>query len=71
LDDDDNNRSEFKMKTLISAIALISLLVTPVLSQYRVGDPVDDFSLPNSQGVSMSMADYPDRIMFLVFWQSG
>lgn len=58
------------MKTLISAIALISLLATPVLSQYRVGDPVDDFSLPNSQGVNMSMADYPDRIMFLVFWTS-
>lgn len=59
------------MKGLISALALICLLVTPVLSQYRVGDPVADFTLPNSQGVNVSMSDYPDRIMFMLFWQSG
>ncbi len=61
------------MKYLMTLAFLLCLLVLPAAAQhtYAVGDTVADFALPNSQGDVMSLADYPDRIFFLVFWQEG
>jgi len=59
------------MKNLMLACSLIGLLASPVFSQYEVGDPVADFTLQDSQGNPVSLSDFPDRIMFLVFWEPG
>lgn len=59
------------MKNLMLAVVLICLLAPPLFSQYQVGDPVNDFTLLDSQGNSVSLSDYPDRIMFLTFWETG
>jgi hypothetical protein len=66
------------MKRLLPALLaplglLLILLAAPVWAQhaYAVGDTVDDFTLPDQNGVNVSLSDYPGRIMFLVFWQPG
>lgn len=58
------------MKALIAGLALICLLAAPVLSQepYAIGDTVVDFTLRNHEGNWVSLSDYPNRIVFLVFW---
>ena len=59
---------------LLATLGLFLILLTaPIWAQepYAVGDTVEDFTLPNQNGVNVSLSDYPDRIMFLVFWQPG
>jgi hypothetical protein len=60
------------MKAMLLTLALICMLAIPVFSQptYNVGDPVEDFTLLNAQSQPVSMSDYPDRIICLVFWTS-
>ncbi len=60
------------MKTLIWVLAVIALFAPPLAAQpYHVGDPVGDFTLLDSDGNPVSLSDYPDQIVFLVFWESG
>ena len=59
------------MKYFLSFVILMFLLVTPAQSQYVYGDPVNDFSLPDSENQTVSLFDYSDRIVFLVFWEVG
>jgi len=59
------------MKRLLLLAAMTCALALPALGQYQVGDPVANFTLPNQLGQNVSLSDYPDRIMFLVFWQPG
>lgn len=58
------------MKALIPLLALICLLAAPVFSQepYAIGDTVADFTLLDSQGNPVSLSDFSNRILFLVFW---
>lgn len=59
------------MKTLVWTLALILLFAAPVLCQpYQVGDPVANFTLPDSHSNPVSLSDYPDMIKFLVFWET-
>lgn len=62
------------MKTLMGTLALVLLLTLPMLTQaqnlgYAYGDTVADFTLRDSQGVDVSLSDYPDKIVLLLFWQ--
>lgn len=59
------------MKKVLLLAAMLVAIAGPVWGQYQVGDPVVNFTLRNWQGQNVSLSDYPDRIMFLVFWQSG
>ena len=61
------------MKNLLLALLFLLILSAPVWAQqgYAVGDTVEDFTLPNQNGVNVSLSDYADRIVFLVFWQPG
>jgi hypothetical protein len=59
------------MNRIAIAIVLVALLTTSAWSQYQVGDPVDDFTLLNSQGQPVSLSDYPEQIVFLSFWETG
>ncbi len=63
------------MKSFVWTLALILLFTMPLLSQaqnsgYAYGDPVLDFTLRNSEGVNVSLSDYPDRIVLLLFWET-
>ncbi len=60
------------MKALILLTIIMFLLVMPALSQptYNVGDPVADFTLFNSDNEEVSLSDYSDQIICLVFWTS-
>ena len=64
------------MKPVPWTFALLLLFAVTALGQpggngYQLGDPVDDFTLRNSDGINVSLSDYPDRIIFLVFWYTG
>jgi hypothetical protein len=68
------------MKRLLLALLLLTLCLSaalwPVLplwaqEPYVVGDTVDNFTLPNQNGVDVSLYDYSNNIKFLVFWQPG
>ncbi len=54
-----------------TALFLLLLASQVVLGQYQVGDPVDDFTLPDSRGNPISLSDYPNQIVFLTFWEAG
>ncbi|MFH1862662.1 MAG: hypothetical protein ABH878_07600 [bacterium] len=59
------------MKLCCLAIILFLLIVPAAFAQYAIGDTVADFTLIESNGDTISLSDYGDRIVFLVFWESG
>jgi hypothetical protein len=61
------------MKTVFFACLVMCLLVVPAFAQpqYEVGDQVNDFTLLDSGGNPVSLSNYPGRIIFMIFWQSG
>jgi len=60
------------MTRVLTSIALLCLLASVSFGQaYEVGDTVNDFTLPDATGNMVSLSDYPDQIIFLMFWESG
>ncbi|MBU0519731.1 redoxin domain-containing protein [bacterium] len=60
------------MTKFIFTLALICLLAAVSFGQaYLVGETVNDFTLPDAQGSMVSLSDFPDQIIFLVFWETG
>jgi cytochrome oxidase Cu insertion factor (SCO1/SenC/PrrC family) len=54
---------------VILGLLLIGLVaVPPAMAVYQVGDHVNDFTLPDGQGNMVSLHDYQDRIVLLMFW---
>jgi len=59
------------MKSFV--LALCGLMVTvlaaaPAEAAYEVGDPVSDFTLNDADGTPVSLSDYEDMVVWLVFW---
>ena len=59
------------MKSFV--LALCGLMVTvlaaaPAEAAYEVGDPVADFTLNDADGTPVSLSDYEDMVVWLVFW---
>ncbi|KPL06949.1 hypothetical protein AMJ86_06480 [bacterium SM23_57] len=62
------------VRTIIIAAVIFLLflfMVTPAGAVYLVGDHVNDFTLPDAYGNQVSLYDYQDRVVALVFWFSG
>ncbi|RJP77061.1 MAG: hypothetical protein C4524_08915 [Candidatus Zixiibacteriota bacterium] len=59
------------MKRILLLILLVSFMALPAMAQYSVGDTVANFTLPDGNNQPVSLYDYPNRIMFLVFWSTG
>jgi cytochrome oxidase Cu insertion factor (SCO1/SenC/PrrC family) len=53
---------------LLSMLLVGLIAVPPAMAVYRVGDHVNDFTLPNHQGQDVSLYNYQDRIVLLAFW---
>ena len=62
------------LRTIFIAAVIFLLflfMVAPAGAVYLVGDHVNDFTLPDAYGNQISLYDYQDRIVALVFWFSG
>ena len=62
------------MRTLIIAAMVFLLclgLAGPASAVYQIGDHVADFTLPDAYGNNVSLYDYQDCIVVLVFWFYG
>jgi cytochrome oxidase Cu insertion factor (SCO1/SenC/PrrC family) len=58
-----------RIPIVVTLILLLGLgLAGPASALYVVGDHVSDFTLPNAYGSNVSMYNYQDRIVVLVFW---
>jgi cytochrome oxidase Cu insertion factor (SCO1/SenC/PrrC family) len=53
---------------LLSMLLFGLVAVPPAMAVYRVGDHVNDFTLPDTHGNMVSLYDYQDRIVLLAFW---
>jgi len=47
---------------------LTVLAAAPAEAAYEVGDPVSDFTLNDADGTPVSLSDYEDMVVWLVFW---
>ncbi len=52
----------------LCGLLLIVLAAAPVEAAYEVGDPVSDFTLNDADGTPVSLSDYQNRVVWLVFW---
>ena len=61
------------MRKWLLALVILLILSAPLWAQptYAVGDTVENFTLRNQAGANVSLAAFPDRIKFLVFWTPG
>ncbi|MBL7074255.1 redoxin domain-containing protein [candidate division KSB1 bacterium] len=53
---------------LVLVLALVIASVGNVFAQYQVGDHVDDFTLPDVNGGTVSLYDYSDQLVLLNFF---
>ena len=57
------------MKKLLGILILgLALVPAAVLAEYMVGEHVENFTLPDTSGNMVSLYDYSDRIVCMVFW---
>lgn len=60
------------MRKLLGLLAVILLLIPfAAMAEYQVGEHVDDFTLNDAYGTSVSLYDYSDRIVVIPFWESN
>jgi cytochrome oxidase Cu insertion factor (SCO1/SenC/PrrC family) len=62
------------LRTTIVATMILLLclgLALPAGAAYQVGDHVNNFTLPDAYGNSVSLYDYQDCIVLLPFWYYG
>ncbi len=58
------------MKKLVILLSLQFVIFALSYGEYQIGDHVEDFELPDSQGNRVSLYDYADRIVIMPWWQS-
>ena len=63
-----NLRTMF-LVALIFSFSLI--LVSSAFAEYQIGQHVNNFTLPDAFGNSVSLYDYQDRIVIVSFWFTG
>jgi len=57
------------MKRVAVAVSLMMLaIVGAAHAQYQVGDPIADFTLNDADGVPVSLFNYDNHVIWLVFW---
>jgi len=59
------------MKSFVLALCVLMVTVlaaAPAEAAYEVGDPVSDFTLNDADGTPVSLSDYDDMVVWLVFW---
>ena len=60
-----------KRLTVLLLIVLLVFLTVPAAAEYQIGDHVEDFELPDSQGNTVHLYDYSDMIVLLAWWENG
>ncbi|RLB37508.1 MAG: hypothetical protein DRH30_13085 [Deltaproteobacteria bacterium] len=53
---------------VLCGLMLTVLAAAPAEAAYEVGDPVSDFTLNDADGTPVSLSDYEDMVVWLVFW---
>ena len=59
------------MFLVVLVFSLSLILVNSVFAEYQIGQHVNNFTLPDAYGNSVSLYDYQDRIVILAFWFTG
>ncbi|MBN1880292.1 redoxin domain-containing protein [bacterium] len=57
-------------RVLLSALLICLLSTTAVLAAYQVGDRVNDFTLPDAYGQSVSFSNFAGMVVMINFWTS-
>ena len=56
------------MRRLTLFLFLATLAAAPAAAVYQVGDSIDDFTLPNPDGGSVSLSDFTGDVILLNFF---
>lgn len=59
------------MKKLVILLSLQFVIFALSYGEYQIGDHVEDFELPDSQGNTVHLYDYSDMIVLLAWWENG